>query len=812
MANTRQDGIKLGMLAKRVPLDPVAGQGPDVQYCLVVSGLRMPANGNCYLAQSIDRNHVSLEAYIDRNGHVFATHDIVEAPPARTPELMLRHYTDDPSCGTIDVAGDSGQTTCRGYYSQVKDLFARIERPTVDENGVDNPIEQISPYIEYRVFLAQCYLTHVLLPKRPGGLVDAGTNRPLAPADLLAPLSENSLPDALGLIASKIDVKIATTPAQVSGFEHWARRVLAECSFEKAREVTSRHDVSTVKLGSSGSIYLTFSSEVEGDDKTLLLGIETALNRIYRTQQVLSARGMNAAPDFQCAEIDTQVLGATAQRAKKLLGDSQKANSFMTLEDGVAKRGGEWDVRTRFATAAESLPFPLRIEYDFRCNVANGVFAIEFVLPRTSQMPQTVFNRTAGFVHQTPQMLAAMAREYALRTSVALAAAAFATSVSIELVSVTARHESLEGSADFSLRFDRIGFLGEIDELIRRISTTPLGDDAGVKALRPRLQYQADKDGAVPWVRFTSELLAHSERAQAMGDDKRELPERLAKRLRAKHVCDLDAIGEEDDPQFERFHHAAEMEQDTPLLAISTLEEIVTNYEVEHVGEEGRWFDSLSSRALLAMFEPGEDAPVILPPSYGFALGHLADLYEEELEDHERSLAYARRLIEVSPTCSRGYSAADQALMAQGRYSEAAETLTGALRFATDPGVIAYLYYRLAFALWNLNRTSEAVACYTMVPDDHPALGPLKQKELSALMASLHMSEKPGPLDARAALAEAHIPVAPTTEVTERLHGLAAELVDAGVFSVALPLLTRVNAVRGTDAGVATMKSLMEED
>ena len=60
---------------------------------------------------------------------------------------------------------------------------------------------------------------------------------------------------------------------------------------------------------------------------------------------------------------------------------SEEDNPYCTYLPASPMRGGEWDVRTRFLRACESLRLPFRLEYRFDCHADGGALNVRFGLP-----------------------------------------------------------------------------------------------------------------------------------------------------------------------------------------------------------------------------------------------------------------------------------------------------------------------------------------------------------------------------------------------------------------------------------------------
>ena len=69
----------------------------------------------------------------------------------------------------------------------------------------------------------------------------------------------------------------------------------------------------------------------------------------------------------------------------------------------------------------------------------------------------------------------------------------------------------------------------------------------------------------------------------------------------------------------------------------------------------------------------------------------------------------------LPPTSVRFYEELSQVYARTDEYGKAADVLIGALKIAVLPIDCEVLYYRLGYALWQLGRLPEALACYAMM-------------------------------------------------------------------------------------------------
>ena len=151
--------------------------------------------------------------------------------------------------------------------------------------------------------------------------------------------------------------------------------------------------------------------------------------------------------------------------------------------------------------------------------------------------------------------------------------------------------------------------------------------------------------------------------------------------------------------------------------------------------------------------------------------------------DADRGLAEALQCLSLAPTTARAYIEVAVCHAEQEQYAQAAETLTQGLRVALLPRDFLYMYYRLAYALWRIGRTNEAVACYTMVlREPNTALAETARGELAELRQQIDDTRPPMAVaEAEQVLHAANIPVSPTEAALDAMAAAAVGLTDAGV-------------------------------
>ncbi|MBQ9068152.1 MAG: tetratricopeptide repeat protein, partial [Eggerthellaceae bacterium] len=175
----------------------------------------------------------------------------------------------------------------------------------------------------------------------------------------------------------------------------------------------------------------------------------------------------------------------------------------------------------------------------------------------------------------------------------------------------------------------------------------------------------------------------------------------------------------------------------------------------------------------------------------------LCDLYCE-LEEPDRAIQQAKTCIDLAPTSTIGYTDLVNAFFLKSDYEQAIPYLKHALTLATSGFAISFLYYRLAYALWQTGSHEEALACYVMCSYhsfSRPDVVVREMEELVSEMATVSGGSRPtipSPVEAREVLHRVGIAIAPTQQIRELLAALLIELVDAQIFDAAAPLVRAV--------------------
>ena len=199
---------------------------------------------------------------------------------------------------------------------------------------------------------------------------------------------------------------------------------------------------------------------------------------------------VGAISEHECERAALQSLSSFAEVARTAIRESDRKSDYSSLLGTDAARGGEWDVRTRFAAAAEGLRAPFGFDYLFGCDASAGVFSIDVAVPVASAFP------ASGTALTCDDMQVA----YLLRLSMALAAIAFGSSVGVIRAVVTTHERDIDGAVVCSAEFSRQLFTMETVPAIQTgaILEASLSVEELIKMLSLRaINMERDVDGSL---------------------------------------------------------------------------------------------------------------------------------------------------------------------------------------------------------------------------------------------------------------------------------------------------------------------------
>lgn len=784
--------VKLPLLGKSMKLSPLPGQDPHREYGVVWDACRQPGDGWGYVFEFSDKRRGRILAWMTANGSVYACNGPLACLPEGEPDVLASRLPDDENAGRVEAR------TGRGLSLRLASRYRRA--PRSGTFMFEQPTRDVGLYsgreLDLRTFLAVAFLAFAYLPQESGAAALPGRM-----ADVMEDLMKAPLPDALDTLVHRVR---SAQPGAVSGFELYAARLLEEAGAAKVRPLAARTAVEAGRLSSTRLAWLRFDgSALDAEERQTVLAVESALNRLFFVQEAAEALGgagaLHAGLDEGfCSQQDWRCIVGIASGAADLARGSERENPLCELHGARGARGGEWDVRTRFAHACESMRLPYRMEYRFDADAAGGTVAVECSVPLPEAFPSARWDAARGAWEDVRVLRGWAASAYAMRLSALLAAAAFGAGVGIARAFVAVRPGGLDGPVGMSLRFDRIAFVSDVLPLVaqgalddERIACDPA---AVLALLNPADRSAAFLDnGFFGAVQPLDTGLAN--RRPPVWEDDRALPGSLAELLRADRVRELDVLHDEDADLTSRVSVAMEDAESSPLASIVLLEEIAVQADErerarrpEEAADDGSLDEPVplycanpSARMLVGLFEADARTRYRKASDAAFAAqSSLSRLYAQ-VGDVPRALEVAEACRSLAPTSLPGYLDAVSVLMDEGRFAEAEDLLRRALRIVFDRRDCTYLRYRLAYALWRQGRLDLALACYISVSADGGDMAGHAEIEMADLMEQMGMREHPSNDAAAATLHENGILRTPSSEAMSLLARAALGLADAGI-------------------------------
>lgn len=286
----------------------------------------------------------------------------------------------------------------------------------------------------------------------------------------------------------------------------------------------------------------------------------------------------------------------------------------------------------------------------------------------------------------------------------------------------------------------------------------------------------------------------------------RVLPESLRSLLLADTAAELEVMEDSEDPHVKRVVELRELVHTDPAAAAKGFAKLVDELEATCALEElaatgpveSQFCENYLARLLLSLTEDDGDIRVLrVPDALYFAQYELCNLYTQA-GDLEALLPQARKLYDMAKSSMQAHFSLINVLAQLERFDEVVEVGKHAARLAHDRASIGYLFYRIAFAYWNLGDRQMALACYRLIPRGEE-IEPTAQEEMRALMAEMEVSEPPSFEDAVATVERAGIALPPTEEVSNFIADLAVLLVDNGFFFLGTRCVYQMWHARGSD-------------
>lgn len=790
--------IKLPLFSKTSKLAAIPGQPEGVTYAVVWDAYRDPEDGFGYVAELLPGRRARVLAWLGAGGKVYSCDRPLSSLAGLRPSLELVQWQDRKGQGAIRVPDPNGggQPVIVGEYRTTWDQRYGFVNPTRDPGRFF-----LARNWELRYFLAVSWLTFVHIPQTQGVAAGTGGGRI---GEVILNLLDGPLPDALDALIWRG----TTQQGQTSGFERFAARQLVEAGAADVRAIAAEHNVTLVRLGSTSLFWLRFDDDVSPEQRATLLAVEAALNRLWFVEWAAGAAdggtGMLHAFDERfCAQAAQGALREISRNAGAVAQRERADNPYRTIRGAEGARGGIWDVSTRFVDTCERLKLPFRLEYRFDTDLDAGVMAVRFTVPSANAFPASRMGERGWYDARAGRPACAAA--YAIRLAGLMAQVAFASSVRVMAVDVTAHEDGLAGRPLLSLGFDRTPFLMEaLPPLKEGRLDNPIFDDDPLavlnvlKPVRHAVRFAGDRG-----LCEITPLPVHASLAakrQEVWLDRRPLPEPLRGLLRADTVAELDVMHDDAVVGDDEVRAILEENEESPLIASVQLEAVLSRIGEIGLDEQGRLplYCAYPMARLIVSLDSGMGAGAVLPdveplrsadtrywkaPDATYGAHLWLSRFARQEGDADRGLAEALQCLALAPTTARAYIEVAVCHAEQEQYAQAAETLTQGLRVALLPGDFLYMYYRLAYALWRIGRTNEAVACYTMVlREPNTALAETARGELAELRQQIDDTRPPMAVaEAEQVLHAANIPVSPTEAALDAMAAAAVGLTDAGV-------------------------------
>ena len=628
----------------------------------------------------------------------------------------------------------------------------------------------------------------------------------LGATEFFLSLASMQLVDAL-----TVSMRAISEKEDPSGFELYAKRLISHIDLDKLREISTVGSVSLARIELMDAFYINYDRKaVSPHDARLLYALESILNRLSKIADTITGEDLPPRADGVeriCANLDIEQFRIITGYVDRLMEKSIEPNPWASPGTIACTPGGEWDIRSRFASLVEHLSLVTRLDYTYRVDAKNGVMAVNFLAPQPEDLPaEEAFSGTPKSTVVWKEILdtdrEALALEHGFRMALVLAGACFASGLGIHTCYVQMDNQAKPNHSRF-MKYEREDYLARLVPLARTLTGTSLRDGRCTTELAPLCI-----DQPMP-------QLGSTVRDAQPKDDPRDLPECLRRLLMADKASELEVMEDEDSPYNIRIKELREHFESDPAESaeglIKLTEEISAACVVAELQSSGavqtQFCENHLGRLLLPLFEDDPTTRILrAPDALFFAESDLATMYLKS-GNYTRALDELHRLLDVSVTSTQAHLLLISALSLLERFDEITEVVKHGLRCAYDRETISYYFYRVAFAYWQLGRIDVALACYSLVPRGEQ-VSEVADEELRALCQKEGLS---GRLDFSQAVEVARaegIPVPPTEEFSNRIADLAVLLVDNGFFFLAIRCVYCMWRTMGRDELGAINRSL----
>lgn len=645
--------------------------------------------------------------------------------------------------------------------------------------------------------------------------------------DVLRAFMDAPLPDAVDTLLFRASMA-SVDDASFSGFEHYAARLLTEAEGGRLRSVAVKSPLDLRWLNSTGMFWTNFNNQEVGEEgRRLVLRTESALSRLAlvanKMEQELDSRSVGSFDEAALSAFDDEALRSIADAANEFFNRSQENNDLLSFHGVTGERGGNWDLSTRFAKAAESIVLPYRLEYRFITDSETGTIVVKISLPCPEDFPHSRYDAAAGKWLDCTDSLGAQAAAYALRLVALVAACAFGCSIGVSRVVITGFDGSLEGTPLLSMDFARMPFTLTALEAAR---DGRLRGEAGVCRPQQLLglmhanaqAIELGEDGRLlPIEPLNVEISVPS---TPLVDDTRDLPEELQGLFQATRACELDVISPQNPDLLARYRAIMDERDDSLLLAAAQLEEIVAQTkeadserlaaacEAAAAPDKVKllYCENVFCRFLTSLVDSDPAVRFCRMSDVGYgARSALVDI-NRDMGDNDSAEALCQEMLGFAPTSTSPYMDLINTYANQENYEAVIEVCKKALEFAMVRADVSLLFYRLGYAFWQTKQYLPALAAYDRVAKDSPFASAM-ESERNGVLADMGGAPD-GNFDGIATLRVAGVPLPPVDAAEHLVAKAAISLCDQGYPAAAAPAATALGMFERNDILEATAAGL----
>ncbi len=803
---------KLGLLAHKKKFPRLPEQQDEGTYGVIWGVFGKDPRETCYVVRFVDKTEVKLLAYVNVAGEVYRTSEPVKdkALPDQ-PDMQLVLDTNNSKSGMVTVKGADGILRMRCYCDGSPEGAMRERSEAKTWNSTRS-----MPYGE---FMASLFLRYVHfasadeLPKGNEGVAATagatglkdvlGTVQLDEPVEIFNGFSAVPLSDAVDMLLYRVDKK-----ERPAGIESYARRVLSELDLAKFKAAATRLDVGLARLDRSNNFFFNYVvNNADDEEAACLSSAEAALNRLSSILDQMDC-GLNptmSSPSEEgCSLIDQLDLFSVTGEVAALVKRVNDENPWTCPGTIPCAPGGEWDVRTRFVHLVEALNVITRLDYRYGVNTATGELAVWFASTPADAMPHTLWSPgVSAWRDLSTEERGAWAREHDARVTLVLAAAAFASGPALNSVYVRAGKPKKEASQGSVYRFSRAEFMATFVPLAAELNGEGMGDAPCLAVLD-----SVKTNEHFPYVAPPMSSLNPC-------DDPRDLPQALRELLLADKASELEVMEDPDDPHAARLVELRVLVDDDPQKAADGYVDLIGELEASCVVRElmaetpvqSQFCEGYLARILWPLTCSDPDMRVLrAPDALYFAQSALAELFAHA-GDLERALPEVRKLYDMAPSSMQAHYQMINVLARLEMFDEVVEVCKHALRLVVDRGSVGYLFYRMAFAYWQLGRCDMALACYRLVPKGDE-MADVTKEEMHALMDEMGIHEAPDFDAAVAKVGSEGVELPPANDVCVQIANAAVLLTDAGFFKLAARCVLTMWSVMGNDELGSMARSL----